>query len=72
MLTPAKAGINPSTIRNRVDKVAQQLSNPDKPVVVLEDYKTSKSANAAYSLLDEFKGTPVCDGASNFNLVGTE
>ncbi len=27
MLTPANAGIGPSTIRNRVDKVAQQLNN---------------------------------------------
>lgn len=41
---------------------------PDKPVVLV-DYKASKSAQAAYSLLDEFKGTLVCDGASNFNLA---
>ena len=40
---------------------------PDKPVVLV-DYKASKSGKAAYSLLDEFKGTLVCDGASNFNL----
>ena len=41
---------------------------PDKPVVLV-DYKASKSAKAAYSLLDEFSGTLVCDGASNFNLA---
>ncbi len=40
---------------------------PDKPVVLV-DYRASKSAKAAYSLLDAFKGTLVCDGASNFNL----
>ena len=42
MLTPAKAGIGPSTIRNRVDRVAQQLSNyveqhPAKQSDVLEE-----------------------------------
>ena len=36
------------------------------------DYKASKSAKAAYSLLDEFNGTLVCDGASNFNLAVRE
>ena len=41
---------------------------PDKPVVLV-DYKASKSAKAAYSLLDDFTGTLVCDGASNFNLA---
>lgn len=41
---------------------------PDKPVVLV-DYKASKSAKAAFSLLDEFTGTLVCDGASNFNLA---
>ena len=41
---------------------------PDKPVVLV-DYRASKSAKAAYSLLDEFTGTLVCDGASNFNLA---
>lgn len=41
---------------------------PDKPVVLV-DYKPTKSAKAAYSLLDNFKGTLVCDGASNFNLT---
>ena len=40
---------------------------PDKPVVLV-DYKPTKSGEAAYSLLDDFKGTLVCDGASNFNL----
>lgn len=44
---------------------------PDKPVVLV-DYKASKSAKAAYSLLDEFTGTLVCDGASNFNLAVRE
>ena len=44
---------------------------PDKPVVLV-DYKASKSARAAYSLLDEFTGTLVCDGASNFNLAVRE
>ena len=40
---------------------------PDKPVVLV-DYSPSKSGEAAYGLLDEFNGTLVCDGASNFNL----
>ena len=40
---------------------------PDKPVVLV-DYATSKSGEAAYGLLSEFQGTLVCDGASNFNL----
>ena len=40
---------------------------PDKPVVLV-DYASSKSGEAAYGLLSEFKGTLVCDGASNFNL----
>lgn len=40
---------------------------PDKPVVLV-DYKPSKSGEAAYSLLEDFQGTLVCDGASNFNL----
>ena len=40
---------------------------PDKPVVLV-DYASSKSGEAAYELLSEFKGTLVCDGASNFNL----
>ena len=40
---------------------------PDKPVVLV-DYKPSKSGEAAYSLLEGFQGTLVCDGASNFNL----
>jgi transposase len=39
---------------------------PDKPVVLV-DYSASKSGNAAYTLLSEFRGTLVCDGASNFN-----
>jgi hypothetical protein len=41
---------------------------PDKPVVLV-DYKASKSAKAAFSLLDDSTGTLVCDGASNFNLA---
>jgi hypothetical protein len=40
---------------------------PDKPVVLV-DYASSKSGEAAYELLSVFKGTLVCDGASNFNL----
>lgn len=32
------------------------------------DYASSKSGEAAYELLSVFKGTLVCDGASNFNL----
>lgn len=40
---------------------------PDKPVVLV-DYASSKSGEAAYGLLSEFRGTLVCDGASNFNL----
>jgi len=40
---------------------------PDKPVVLV-DYAPSKSGEAAYGLLSEFRGTLVCDGASNFNL----
>jgi len=40
---------------------------PDKPVVLV-DYATSKSAQAAYELLSEFRGTLVCDRASSFNL----
>jgi transposase len=40
---------------------------PDKPVVLV-DYAASKSGEAAYGLLSEFRGTLVCDGASNFNL----
>ncbi len=40
---------------------------PDKPVVLV-DYKPTKSGEAAYSLLNDFNGTLVCDGASNFNL----
>ena len=41
---------------------------PDKPVVLV-DYATSKSGETAYGLLSEFRGTLVCDGASNFNEV---
>lgn len=41
---------------------------PDKPVVLV-DYAASKSGQTAYGLLSEFRGTLVCDGASNFNLV---
>lgn len=41
---------------------------PDKPVVLV-DYATSKSGETAYGLLAEFRGTLVCDGASNFNEV---
>ena len=37
--------------------------------MVLVDYRASKSAKAAYSLLDDFQGTLVCDGANNFNLT---
>ena len=40
---------------------------PDKPVVLV-DYTPTKSGEAAYGLLSEFKGTLVCDGATNFNL----
>ncbi|MDB4222933.1 IS66 family transposase [Granulosicoccus sp.] len=40
---------------------------PGKPVVLV-DYAASKSGEAAYGLLSEFRGTLVCDGASNFNL----
>jgi len=39
---------------------------PDKPVVLV-DYAASKSGETAYGLLSEFRGTLVCDGASNFN-----
>ena len=35
----------------------------------MEDYKPTKSAKAAYNLLDDFNGTLVCDGASSFNLT---
>ena len=41
---------------------------PDKPVVLV-DYAASKSGQTAYGLLSEFRGTLVCDGASNFNLA---
>ena len=40
---------------------------PDKSVVLV-DYAASKSGEAAYGLLSEFRGTLVCDRASNFNL----
>jgi transposase len=39
---------------------------PDQPVVLV-DYAPSKSGDTAYGLLSEFRGTLVCDGASNFN-----
>lgn len=41
---------------------------PDKPVVLV-DYTPTKSGEAAYGLLSEFRGTLVCDGATNFNLT---
>lgn len=41
---------------------------PDCPVVLV-DYAASKSGATAYGLLSEFRGTLVCDGASNFNLA---
>ena len=44
---------------------------PDKPVVLV-DYAASKSGEAAYGLLSEFRGTLVCDGASNFNYTVRE
>ena len=44
---------------------------PDKPVVLV-DYAASKSGQTAYGLLSEFRGTLVCDGASNFNLAVRE
>lgn len=37
--------------------------------MVLVDYAASKSGETAYGLLSEFRGTLVCDGAQNFNLV---
>ena len=37
--------------------------------VVLVDYAASKSGATAYGLLSEFRGTLVCDGATNFNLT---
>ena len=43
---------------------------PDKPVVLV-DYAVSKSGETAYGLLSEFRGTLVCDGASNFNKAVT-
>jgi transposase len=43
---------------------------PDKPVVLV-DYATSKSGETAYALLSGFRGTLVCDGASNFNKAVT-
>lgn len=43
---------------------------PDKPVVLV-DYAASKSGETAYGLLSEFRGTLVCDGASNFNKAVT-
>jgi transposase len=43
---------------------------PDKPVVLV-DYAASKSGETAYGLLAEFRGTLVCDGASNFNKAVT-
>lgn len=39
---------------------------PGRPVVLV-DYAASKSGATAYGLLSEFRGTLVCDGASNFN-----
>ena len=39
---------------------------PAKPVVRV-DYAPSKSGETAYGLLSEFRGTLVCDGATNFN-----
>lgn len=39
---------------------------PDCPVVLV-DYASSKSGDTAHGLLSEFRGTLVCDGASNFN-----
>ena len=44
---------------------------PDKPVVLV-DYAATKSGQTAYGLLSEFRGTLVCDGASNFNLAVRE
>jgi transposase len=43
---------------------------PDKPVVLV-DYAPSKSGETADGLLSEFRGTLVCDGASNFNQAVT-
>ena len=40
--------------------------------MVLVDYAASKSGQTAYGLLSEFRGTLVCDGASNFNLAVRE
>ena len=41
---------------------------PDCPVVLV-DYAASKSGATAFGLLSEFRGTLVCDGATNFNLA---
>lgn len=44
---------------------------PDKPVVLV-DYAISKTGNTVHGLLSEFRGTLVCDGASNFNRAVNE
>lgn len=41
---------------------------PDKPVVLV-DYAPSKSGEAVKSLLSEYHGTLICDGAPGFNAV---
>jgi transposase len=41
---------------------------PGKPVVLV-DYAPSKSAESVKSLLSEFHGTLICDGAPSFNAV---
>lgn len=41
---------------------------PDCPVVLV-DYAASKSGTTAHGLLRDFRGTLVCDGATNFNLA---
>lgn len=41
---------------------------PHQPVVLV-DYAPSKSGEAAYGLLSEFRGTLVCDGAASFNAA---
>lgn len=37
--------------------------------MVLVDYVWSRSGEAAYGLLYEFRGTLVCDGATSFNAA---